>query len=111
VSESDRPGSSAHSPRAERLEATILGRVQGVGFRHFVRIRASALGLVGWVANEPDGSVAVIAEGPRETLDSLEQLLHEGPSGARVEDVLVRRPPAQGRFERFGVRAGGHTGD
>jgi acylphosphatase len=102
---------AAPDSTAERLEATIRGRVQGVGFRHFVRIRASALGLVGWVSNEADGSVAVVAEGAREPLESLEKLLHDGPSGARVEDVSIRWQPARGGFERFGVRARGHTGD
>ena len=111
MSDAEPSAASAPSAQLERLEASVRGRVQGVGFRHFVRIRAAALGLVGWVANEPDGSVAVVAEGPRDALESLEQLLHAGPSGARVEDVHARWLPARGRFERFGVRAGGHTGD
>lgn len=111
MSNADGSASAASTPGAERLEASIRGRVQGVGFRHFIRVRAAALGLVGWVSNEPDGSVSVIAEGPRDVLKSLERLLHEGPSGARVEDVAARWQPAQGGFDRFGVRARGHSGD
>ena len=55
-----------------RLEATVRGRVQGVGFRYFVVRRALELGLVGWVANGADGSVRCVAEGPSAALDALE---------------------------------------
>ena len=94
-----------------RLEATVRGYVQGVGFRYFVLRRADRLGLTGWVANEPDGSVRCVAEGPLAALDELVALLHSGPPGARVSDVHVVRGRATGTFERFGVRATGHTGD
>ena len=70
-----------------RLEATVRGRVQGVGFRYFVVRRALDLGVVGWVANEPDGSVQVVAEGSTAALDSLEAGLRVGPMGAVVEAV------------------------
>ena len=46
-----------------RVSAAVYGRVQGVGFRWFVRDRAEALGLVGWVRNRADGAVEVVAEG------------------------------------------------
>ena len=99
------------SDHAARLEATVRGQVQGVGFRYFVVRRASGLGLTGWVANEPDGTVRCVAEGPPETLDELLALLETGPAGARVSDVQAVRGPATGRFETFGVRATGHRGD
>ena len=54
-----------------RLEATARGRVQGVGFRYFVLRRGMELGLTGWVANESDGSVRCVAEGPRSDLEAL----------------------------------------
>ena len=96
---------------SERLEATVRGTVQGVGFRWFTLRQARALGLSGWVANERDGSVRVVAEGPPETLDRLAALLRDGPSGARVSDVEQDRLPASGSFNGFDVRAGGHGGD
>src|SRR5690606_23075698 len=67
-----------------RLSAVVRGRVQGVGFRHFTRQQALALGVVGWVRNEHDGSVALEAEGPRTDLESLLQAVRRGPSAARV---------------------------
>ena len=96
---------------AERLDATVRGRVQGVGFRYFVVIRAMALDLTGWVANETDGSVRCIAEGPRASLDALLEALETGPAGAIVDRVITAWAPASGTFRSFEVRSGGHRGD
>jgi acylphosphatase len=67
----------------------IAGRVQGVGFRWFVREEARRLGLSGWVTNLPDGGVEV-AGGEGSSLQRLRAALAVGPSGAEVsglEDV------------------------
>jgi acylphosphatase len=82
-----------------------------VGFRYYVLRKAARAGLTGWVANEQDGSVRCVVEGPAEALDRLEELLRRGPTGAVVEGVQIVRMPATGRFERFEVRSGGHRGD
>lgn len=95
----------------ERLEATVIGRVQGVGFRVFILRRASALGLVGWVANTPTRGVAIVAEGPREGLDELASALRSGPPSAVVEHVAERWGTATGGFTAFSIRSGAHTGD
>jgi acylphosphatase len=95
----------------ERLEATVSGRVQGVGFRWFVVQQASRLGLTGWAANEADGSVKVVAEGSPEALDALASTLAAGPPAAVVEHVDQRRSPATGEFASFGIRHGAHRGD
>jgi acylphosphatase len=95
----------------ERLDAVIRGRVQGVGFRWFVTREAQHLGLTGWVANEADGSVLVVAEGERADLDRLGEQLSVGPPGARVDDVSLRWAPATGIAGGFTVRSRGHTGD
>ena len=88
----------------ERLTARVSGRVQGVGFRWWVRRHAEGLGLVGWVMNGDDErSVEVVAEGPASSIAELERLLNEGPSGARVESVDARRGPVSGEFDRFGI--------
>lgn len=87
------------------------GYVQGVGFRYFVVRRANELGLSGWTANEPDGTVRVVAEGSPAALDELSRHLHAGPSGARVERVEVNRLPSVGDLRGFSVRSGGHRGD
>jgi acylphosphatase len=88
----------------KRLSARITGRVQGVGFRNFTQRRARRLGLTGWVRNEPDGSVRLEAEGPREALDDLVEAVHQGPRMAVVDDVEVAWDGATDEFEIFQVR-------
>ncbi len=102
---------AARAAGAVRLEATVRGRVQGVGFRWFVVRRATEQGLVGWVANVPDGSVRLVAEGPPEALERLEAELRLGPTGAIVDAVDAVRMPGTGQFERFSIRSGSHSGD
>ena len=98
-------------PGRARLEAVVSGRVQGVGFRVFVYREALLLGLSGWVANEPDGSVRCQAEGPRSLLDRLIGRLWEGPRAAMVDDVRVHWLAPTGRDDDFLVRSGWHLGD
>jgi acylphosphatase len=88
----------------ERLSARIVGRVQGVGFRWWVRIRADELGLTGWVANDPDDrAVELVAEGPPTALDAFERLLWAGPTSAQVDRVEASREAASGGFRRFEI--------
>jgi acylphosphatase len=88
----------------ERMTARIVGHVQGVGFRWWIRTRAEKLGLTGWVMNEADErSVAVVAEGPSEGLEELLRLMQLGPAGARVERVDASREPASGEYSRFEI--------
>ena len=87
----------------ERLTARVTGRVQGVGFRHFTRRKARQLGLAGWVRNEDDGSVRLVAEGPREPLEQLLEALRDGPTSAQVADVAADWTSASGAFESFEV--------
>ncbi len=99
------------SPAAERLEATVIGAVQGVGFRWFVVQAAGSLALRGWVANRPNGTVVCVAEGPRPALETLLAALARGPIGSQVERVIPAWMPATGRFGRFEIRSGSHPGD
>ena len=92
----------------ERLDATVRGRVQGVGFRYFVIHHAMRLELTGW---DVVLSVRCIAEGPRTALQELLEILERGPAGALVERVITSWGPASERFTSFEVRSGGHPGD
>lgn len=85
----------------ERLHATVYGRVQGVSFRFYTRDTAVDLSLTGWVANCYDGSVEVVAEGPRTQLDRLLDFLRQGPSMARVDQVQFDYLPATREFTHF----------
>jgi acylphosphatase len=96
--------SGASTGDAERLSATVIGRVQGVGFRWWVRTAADRMGLTGWVMNGADErSVELVAEGPVAALDQLERLLRQGPPGAMVDRVDANRSPASGSYGRFQI--------
>lgn len=105
------PAGPARPREPVRLNATVIGRVQGVGFRWFVLDAALRLELRGWVANEVDGSVRCVAEGPRPALEQLLRELATGPLGARVERVVPRWGAASGIRGQFEIRSGAHTGD
>ena len=96
---------------AERLDVTVRGRVQGVGFRYFVLREAMDLAVTGWVANGLDGSLRCVAEGPRPQLEALLQLIEAGPPSARIERVDAAWGPASGSFRSFEMRSMGHSGD
>ena len=106
-----RGDSGATTDGRMRLDATVIGRVQGVGFRYFVLREATDLGLEGWVANTPSGAVRCVAEGPRSALDALLGRLREGPPAAIVDRVIEGFMPATGGLGVFTVRSGAHTGD
>lgn len=65
----------------------VRGRVQGVGFRWFVDHEARQLGLSGWVRNNYDGTVEVLAVGSEQQLEALRKRLVRGPRAARVDEV------------------------
>ena len=67
----------------------VRGRVQGVGFRWFVEREAAMLRIAGWVRNNPDGTVEILAQGTRDQLAGLHSRLREGPRAARVDEVDV----------------------
>ncbi len=87
-----------------RLHSIIDGRVQGVGFRNFVLIKAEELDLTGWVRNTYQGQVEVLAEGPRQTLEIFFEHLKRGPSPAYVTNITQDWEPATGEFPYFAVR-------
>ena len=68
---------------------TASGLVQGVFFRASVRDEALRLGLTGWVANRPDGSVELHAQGEDDNLRRLVAFVRGGPGQSRIDDVYV----------------------
>jgi DNA ligase D-like protein (predicted 3'-phosphoesterase) len=90
-------------PDLGAIRVLLSGVVQGVGFRESVRRRARELGVMGWVRNEDDGTVAVHAEGATAAVDALLAFLREGPRGAVVQDLDLRAVRVEGH-EQFAVR-------
>lgn len=88
-----------------RLAARVYGHVQGVGFRWWTRCRALELGLTGYAANQADGSVLVVAQGPRQAGEKLLDLLRGGATWptqpGSVDEVVADWSQPQERFEGF----------
>jgi len=81
----------------------INGRVQGVGFRWFTKDVAMREGVTGWVRNLPDGRVEALIEGDAEAIARVEQALHSGPPGARVQSVNSLADEADGGYRSFTI--------
>ncbi len=95
----DRPG------RGERvaLRLRLRGRVQGVGFRWFVRGAARGLGLAGRVRNLRDGSVEIEVAGDPESVEELKARVRQGPPGAAVAGLHEERLAAQADWDGFEI--------
>jgi acylphosphatase len=90
-------------PELSRVSLRIQGRVQGVFFRESARQEATRLGLTGWVKNLSSGDVELLAEGPRDQLESFVGWCRHGPPTAKVSDVMAAYSMGTGEFERFAV--------
>jgi acylphosphatase len=80
----------------------VTGRVQGVGFRYFVKNKAEALGVRGYVRNEDDGGVFVYAAGDAAAISELAAALHRGPQFSEVRTVEEKEAAVQ-KFSSFGI--------
>ncbi len=85
------------------VHVRVEGRVQGVGYRAFVDIRARELGLAGWVRNQQDGSVEAVLQGSPATVEAMLALCRTGPPAARVDRVEILGEGV-GVFSGFAVR-------
>jgi acylphosphatase len=86
-----------------RVNIVITGLVQGVFFRASTLEKAQGLNLSGWVKNQPDGSVEIIAEGERYALEDLVEWCRQGPPGAEVKDVFNRFDQFKDEFKTFTI--------
>lgn len=89
-----------------RAHLTIHGDVQGVFFRAHAQEKAKKLGddVTGWVANNADGTVTVVAEGPENKINDLIDWCHSGPSRAQVEKVEAEKLTCTHEFDDFEIR-------
>lgn len=88
----------------KRKKWIVHGRVQGVGFRLYTSLTADKLGINGYVKNQDDDTVLVVAEARETRLRAFEQWLHKGPEFAKVTQV-VEQPIDNGEiFTHFDIR-------
>jgi acylphosphatase len=95
---------TSQKPLRRSVFLHVEGRVQGVGFRAFVELRARGYGLDGWVRNRRDGGVEAVFAGPPDVVQMMIDDCHRGPSFARVMFVRVR-DEIDGVDAGFSVRA------
>jgi acylphosphatase len=86
----------------KHINIRVLGRVQGVGFRHSVRSVARFYNIKGFVRNEPDGSVYLEAEGEDENIRKFSDWCRKGPDGGKVDELVISEGSNRG-FERFEI--------
>ena len=87
-----------------RVHLIVSGHVQGVFFRASTRERATDLGLTGWVKNRVDGTVEIVAEGPRDALGDLLAWCEDGgPELAEVSSVVPQWSEATDEFVDFTI--------
>ncbi len=86
----------------KRVSVRVTGKVQGVFYRASTRDKAMALGLKGFVRNEPDDSVYIEAEGNEQQLNELIAWCRQGPPRAEVSDLIVKESEVVG-FVKFEV--------
>ncbi len=87
----------------QRITVRYEGRVQGVGFRFTVVNLAQNFTVTGWVKNEFDGSVSMVAEGEEAQLMSLLQAIRNSHLDQTITNELARRSAPTGEFKQFGV--------
>lgn len=85
------------------LYAIVTGRVQGVRYRDYVQVSAGKLALTGFVRNNRDGSVTVVAHGLPDELKLFVEYLHEGSLLSKVEGVAVEWRTAMVTYDDFAV--------
>jgi len=88
----------------KRVHVFIMGEVQGVGYRQFVKGLAKKYGAVGWVRNIPDGRVEAIIQSKEEILLTMLPLLQTGPFLAKVTDIVVTWEESLEDFRSFDIR-------
>jgi acylphosphatase len=89
--------------KAVAVLARFTGRVQGVGFRYTAVEIAQRLPVTGYVRNEGDGSVELLAEGPAEAVDRLLVGIRESRLGPLIRNLHTEPYPPTGRYASFSV--------
>ena len=88
----------------KRYYARAIGRVQGVGFRYFVKSSADVLGLTGWVKNMTDGSVTMEVQGDSELIASLWQNIQAGNGFIKVSELSIEEIAGLAEYSSFDIR-------
>ena len=86
-----------------RVHIKIFGEVQGVFFRRSAKLEAEKLGFVGWVKNSNDGSVEVMAQGEKKSMEKFIKWCKKGPPFAKVKNVEIEWHKDLHDFDNFSI--------
>ena len=86
------------------IKIIIIGKVQNVFFRIFVKKHADKLGIKGFTRNFPNGSIKIIAQGKNDSLDKLIKQVKIGPDFAKVDKIIVSIETSNEIFQNFEIR-------
>ena len=86
----------------ETVKMKIIGKVQGVGFRFWVKVQAQKLKINGYAKNLKDGSVEILASGKKTKIKELEKICNKGPSNAFVKSINLQNKSFV-NFEGFDI--------
>lgn len=87
-----------------RYYMIVSGRVQGVGFRYFVLMEATKLGLTGFVRNCDNGYVEIEAQGEEGQLMKFNSRLNRGNGFSRVENISIRSISIVDNEKKFNMK-------
>jgi len=87
----------------KQLSLKIFGNVQGVGFRNWAQNNAASLDINGYIKNEPDNTVSILAQGKEKNLEKFLKMCYDGPSFAQVTHVTPEWQEITEPFSRFDI--------
>lgn len=88
----------------QEIYCIVTGQVQGVSYRYYAQDAATELGIVGYIRNQSDGSVLVVAQSTQDVLKDFIEYLHEGSLKAKVEGVAVEWRSAKQTYDDFSIK-------
>ena len=86
-----------------QLHIIVSGLVQGVGFRYFTKAAADRDGITGWVRNNSNGTVELIAQGTVEALKAFVTEIKKGPRFSKVTDMKITETTKDQDYTTFQV--------
>jgi acylphosphatase len=90
----------------EELRIRLSGRVQGVGCRAAIAYLAADYAIKGWVANMPDGTVEIAAQGREDNIEGFIAALQRLPHPIRIDSLEKRKSLAPKQYVSFSIEAG-----
>ena len=86
------------------IKGYVEGRVQGVGFRYFVKNNANQLNVAGYAKNLPDTRVEFVLQGEQAAITSLLQKINRGPSNSSVKSLESQLQDTDEHYRNFSIR-------